>query len=111
MRDARYLRAQAEFCLEMARQMSDRHASLKSSKRKRPATTPRPLCGRNVDVRPFNCKLSNAFAVVRLGRAADDLREPRTGPAALHKEIVGVAKGSKPAVDRFLTVFNAYCCA
>lgn len=29
MRDARYLRAQAEFCLEMSRQMSDRHASEK----------------------------------------------------------------------------------
>jgi hypothetical protein len=27
MRDARYLRAQAEFCLEMARQMSDRQAA------------------------------------------------------------------------------------
>jgi hypothetical protein len=27
MRDARYLRAQAELCLEMARQMSDRTAS------------------------------------------------------------------------------------
>jgi hypothetical protein len=26
MRDARYLRAQAEFCLEMALQMSDRQA-------------------------------------------------------------------------------------
>jgi hypothetical protein len=28
MRDARYLRAQAEFCLEMARQVSDRATSL-----------------------------------------------------------------------------------
>ena len=27
MRDARYLRAQAEFCLEMARQMSDRQTA------------------------------------------------------------------------------------
>ena len=27
MRDARYLRAQAEFCLEMARQMSDRKSA------------------------------------------------------------------------------------
>jgi hypothetical protein len=27
MRDARYVRAQAELCLDLARQMSDRHAA------------------------------------------------------------------------------------
>ncbi|MGC2451179.1 MAG: hypothetical protein WA592_00065 [Pseudolabrys sp.] len=30
MRDARYLRAQAELCLEMARQMSDQRASVRA---------------------------------------------------------------------------------
>ena len=40
MRDARYLRAQAEFCLQMARQMSDPTIA-ENLKPRRQATMPR----------------------------------------------------------------------